>query len=343
MIYTSGTRLCSTRRILSSATSAPPLHSVFAAHSFSASDVAPVNSFPRSTTNVSNSTWVFDLSATDWDAWIGDEAARQLAENSGCYSVVHPGTNLKIISLNTQYWYKANCTSRSRQPCRRADVFVAVWLYDSDRPQWNPNSVLSWMAEELHSAETAGQKAWISTSSPSLLRANLTPRVDSRAYAIRKARRTCRPVQLRRSDLPALSRHDHEFRFWSFSPRRNRDWLLRLQQSNGRDGESPLIHGRCCHSAKYVPFFSPATLLISSAGGNPVFRVYDVDPDSYEVMDFTTYYTNVSLPSFGVEPVWEPYYSARSYGALLDPPLRDDESLSPGFWHRVTELMETDE
>lgn len=23
---------------------------------------------------------------------------------SGCYSRVHPGTNLKIISLNTNYW-----------------------------------------------------------------------------------------------------------------------------------------------------------------------------------------------------------------------------------------------
>ena len=60
-------------------------------------------------------------------------------------------------------------------------------------------------------------------------------------------------------------------------------------------------------------------------------------------MDFTTYYTNVSLPSFDVEPVWTKYYSARDYGTLLDPPLQDDEALSPSFWHRVTELMEKDE
>lgn len=29
----------------------------------------------------------------------------------------------------------------------------------------------------------------------------------------------------------------------------------------------------------------------SCSGGNPVFRVYDIDPDTYEVMDFTPYYS----------------------------------------------------
>lgn len=30
-------------------------------------------------------------------------------------------------------------------------------------------------------------------------------------------------------------------------------------------------------------------------GGNPVFRVYDIDPDTYEVMDFTPYYSKFPL------------------------------------------------
>ena len=41
-----------------------------------------------------------------------------------------------------------------------------VWLYDSDEPQWDPNGILSWMATELHLAEEAGQRAWISCVGP---------------------------------------------------------------------------------------------------------------------------------------------------------------------------------
>ena len=99
-------------------------------------------------------------------------------------------------------------------------------------------------------------------------------------------------------------------------------------------------------------------------GGNPVFRVYDVDPDTYEIMDFTPYFSasgpsalfffaelaltrkaaNRSEPSFDIEPVWQPYYSAReSYGALVPTPLAPEASLDGPFWHRVTEVMQRDE
>lgn len=37
-----------------------------------------------------------------------------------------------------------------------------VWLYDQDEPLWDPNGILTWMRNELHDAEHAGQRAWIS-------------------------------------------------------------------------------------------------------------------------------------------------------------------------------------
>ena len=53
---------------------------------------------------------------------------------------------------------------------------------------------------------------------------------------------------------------------------------------------------------------------------------------------------NRTEPSFGVEPVWRPYYSAReSYGSFLDEPLGPTDSLNATFWHHVTEKIETDE
>lgn len=71
-----------------------------------------------------------------------------------------------------------------------------------------------------------------------------------------------------------------------------------------------------------------------------VFRVYDVDPDSFEVMDHKSYIANYSAPSFQVEPEWFLYYSAReAYGPLVG--LQDGEALDARFWHKVTEVFET--
>jgi sphingomyelin phosphodiesterase len=72
------------------------------------SDVAPTNSFPRNTTITTlSSQWDIELFSDTWAKWIGEDGAQLLQATSGCYSRVHPGTNLKIISLNTGFWYKA--------------------------------------------------------------------------------------------------------------------------------------------------------------------------------------------------------------------------------------------
>lgn len=89
------------------------------------SDSAPVNAFARSTTaTTNNSQWVFDTQAAGWvvsrqlsqphhsllhsplQQWIKPAAAAQVVHQSGSYSARVPETTLRIISLNTQYWYK---------------------------------------------------------------------------------------------------------------------------------------------------------------------------------------------------------------------------------------------
>ncbi|KAI9629044.1 hypothetical protein KEM48_011203 [Puccinia striiformis f. sp. tritici PST-130] len=117
-----------------------PLYGVIGNH-----DVAPTNSFPRNTTITLSSQWDLELFSDTWARWIGDHGAHTLQANSGCYSRIHPGTNLKIISLNTGFWYKA----------------VKLWLYDSDEFQPDPNGILAWLISELQDAENRGQKAWI--------------------------------------------------------------------------------------------------------------------------------------------------------------------------------------
>lgn len=206
------------------------------------------------------------------------------------------------------------------------------------------------MANELDAAEEAGQRAWISACSRSLATLHLMQSrltsfacLESWAHAVWQGRRHARSVKLRWPDLPALPQHD-------------RCALLRSQvrpcevlhgtlidpspRSHVDEFEIayPDYNDRRAETANGIAYISGA---LTPTSGNPVFRVYDIDPDTYEVMDFVPHYTNRSEAAFQVDPVWKPYYSAReSYGSYLDPPHPANASLNATFWHRVTEVFE---
>lgn len=77
------------------------------------SDAALVNSFPTWTSTGLNATnFAYDIAAAGWNSSIGPEAAALVPQLSGCYARVHPGTDLRIISVNSNYWYKQNCELR---------------------------------------------------------------------------------------------------------------------------------------------------------------------------------------------------------------------------------------
>lgn len=106
-------------------------------------DVHPTNAFARS--GGSSSQWALDLHERVWEPYIGhQEAHRSATHQSGSYSILHPKTNLRIISYNSNFAYKAN-----------------FWLYDSDRWEPDSNGLFSWLAGELQGAETRGERVWI--------------------------------------------------------------------------------------------------------------------------------------------------------------------------------------
>ncbi|KAI1199620.1 Metallo-dependent phosphatase-like protein [Nemania serpens] len=112
---------------------------------------------------------------------------------------------------------------------------------------------------------------------------------------------------------------------------------------------------RTADEAVAVSYIGPS---MTPTSGNPAFRVYDIDPVTFGVLDITTYIANMSDPAFqsAEGPVWTKYYSARdAYGGLVNPPLAplgrtlDDKKLNegtreldPAFWHQVTERFEED-
>jgi sphingomyelin phosphodiesterase len=83
-------------------------------------DVSPVNSVPPAAVDTTiTSQWAYDTMSSEWSSWIGATAATQADDNYGSYSVL-TSTGLRMISVNTNFWYKVfnltlsqACSSRS--------------------------------------------------------------------------------------------------------------------------------------------------------------------------------------------------------------------------------------
>ena len=69
-------------------------------------DSSPVNSFPPTAVDTTITTqWAYDVMESEWTSWIGSTAAEEADSNYGSYSVL-TSEGLRIISVNTNFWYK---------------------------------------------------------------------------------------------------------------------------------------------------------------------------------------------------------------------------------------------
>ncbi|KAG2024040.1 sphingomyelin phosphodiesterase [Coprinopsis cinerea AmutBmut pab1-1] len=255
---------------------------------------APTNAFPRDTTKSTNNQWLFDTLSEGWEPIIGPAAAQQVRHGSGSYAVVVPGTNLRLISINTVYWYKLN-----------------FWLYDSDKAQPDPNGVLSFIVSQLQAAEDAGQRAWLVGHIPPGGKNDVLN--DQSNYFDQ-----------------ILQRYHHVIAGQFYGHTHYDEFMVGYSDNNRRSADTAIA------AALVAPAFTPRN-------SNPGFKVYEVDPDTYEVMDYKVYRTDTTTPDFQIEPKWELSYSAReTYGRFV-PELQPLDSLNPAFWHRLTEAFENDE
>ncbi|KAJ6450148.1 sphingomyelin phosphodiesterase [Mycena sanguinolenta] len=256
-------------------------------------DTAPVNEFARTTSNTANnSQFVFDTQSAGWERWIGPAAAFQVDHNSGSYWAKVPGLNLRIIAVNTQYWYKQN-----------------LWLYDSDVVQPDPNGIIAFLVDALQGAEDAGERAWIIGHIPLGKEDTMH---DQSNYYDQVLQRYINTI------AGQFFGHSHKDQF-------------EIAYSNYSE--------QTAANAVSVGLIGPA---LTPTSGNPAFKFYDIDPDTFSVMDSSVIFTNISDPEFQVRPTWGLYYSAReTYGPLVG--LAPDEPLSPAFWHNLTEVFAVNE
>lgn len=176
----------------------------------------------------------------------------------------------------------------------------------------DPNGQIAWLVSELDAAEKAGENVWIIGHMPFGLSDTLR---DGSNYLDQVVNRYSETIKA------MFFGHTHRDHFEiSYSNYSNR------QSSN----------------AVAMSYICPA---LTPTSGMPSFRVYEVDPVTFAVLDFTAYIANMSSSSYQTAgPVWEKYYTAKEvYGSVVTPPLTDAKAeLTPAFWHNVTEAFVSD-
>ncbi|KAJ5610285.1 hypothetical protein N7510_007004 [Penicillium lagena] len=177
--------------------------------------------------------------------------------------------------------------------------------------EYDPNGQFAWLISELQSAENANQRVWLIAHIPS---GNADHFRDYSHYFDEI-------VQRYDSTIAALFfGHTHTDAFQiAYSNYSSRNW----------------------DTASTIGYIAPS---MTPTSGSPSFRVYEIDPVTFGVMDFTQYIANISHPSYQITPKWELYYSAKkAYGSQLSPPVQDPSAeMTPAFWHNVTVAMEQD-
>ncbi|KAI8657644.1 Sphingomyelin phosphodiesterase [Fusarium keratoplasticum] len=253
----------------------------------------PTNAFqPNSIGN--SSQWIYDLLSGIWSHWIGPKAA-VTAEELGAYSARYPHGNLRVISLNTNLFYRGN-----------------FWLFQKDMLR-DPSGQIEWLVRELDAAEKAGEHVYI---------IGHMPLGDRNAFHDQS--HYLNEVVNRYSGTIAAMFYGHTHRD---------HFQITYADSSNKSFSNALL-------ASYIgPSLTPMS-------GMPSFRVYDVDPVTFAVLDATTYSADMTSDTYQTQgPVWKKYYSAKeTYGPLTNPPLTNPHAeLTAGFWHNITERFETDQ
>ncbi|KAF7374111.1 Saposin B-type domain-containing protein [Mycena sanguinolenta] len=237
-------------------------------------DTAPVNEFARTTSNAANnSQFVFDTQSAGWEQWIGPTAAFEVDHNSGSYWAKVPGLDLRIIAVNTQYWYKQN-----------------FWLYDSDVVQPDPNGIIAFLVDALQATEDAGERAWIIGHIPLGKEDTMQ---DQSNYYDQVLQRYINTI------AGQFFGHSHKDQF-------------EIAYSNYSE--------QTAANAVSVGLIGPA---LTPTSGNPAFKFYDIDPDTFSVVD-----SSPTSPT--------PSSKSAPRGLRMNP-------LSPAFWHNLTEVFAVNE
>ena len=288
-----------------------PLYVALGNHDTNPTDMASPNSWYPESGLVNDFNWNYALVSSLWAGqnWIGGEVPEVARTHYGGYSVLAHNGKLKIITYNTDFWFWTNIYN-----------YPNVTNPDASR-------TFAFMIRELEAAEAAGQRVWlIGHVESGYDGSDSMPNPTSLFYAI---------VQRFSPHVIAgifygHTHQDYHMIYYDFPVRGDRP--LSNQSNDNTTLLNPINHA----------WIAPSITPVSS--GNPAWRYYEVDAETFEVVDAFTYYSNISDTSTWTDgPVWEYEYSTRKAYDDEETTWPKDAPLNAAWWHDVTERMARNE
>ncbi|KAK7700183.1 hypothetical protein SLS57_012181 [Botryosphaeria dothidea] len=261
-------------------------------------------------TDKDNFSWNYKLLASLWSelGWLDNSTASTVATHYGGYSYVTP-QGLKIISINTDFWYTANPFN----------------YYDFTNP--DKSGILHFLAQELQASEALNQRAWIIGHVPSGyggtgLNGKALPNPSALFYSIV---RRFSPATVAGIFFGHLH-YDQLMLYYDYGSSSAGGGGGALRNTADVDRAAPLAW------AHIAPSVTPLS------GLNAGWTLYQVDARSFEVLGWQAYVANVSEANAWAEPEWRFEYDARA-AYDVDGAWPRDAPLNATFWHGVTERM----
>lgn len=246
----------------------------------------------------------YKLLSSLWEGngWVNKSTASYASTHYGGYAITIP-QGLKIISINTDFWYTANIFN----------------YYNFTNP--DKSGTFRFLISELEAAEAANQRVWIiGHVPPGYSAGNPLPNPTALFYSI--------VVRFSPATIAAVFwGHTHEDQLNIFYDYAASSLDGSVRNTTDIDLESPLA----------MSFIGPSLTPLTNY--NAGWQRYQVDAETFGVLNLQTYISNISnSASFDPEPEWEFEYDARE---TYDP--EDNwpatAPLNATFWHGVTEQM----
>ncbi|MCJ1389734.1 hypothetical protein MMC18_002591 [Xylographa bjoerkii] len=234
---------------------------------------------PNSSLQSNLLSWNYDLLSSLWQesGWINASTAQYASNHYGAYAV-DTALGLRIISLNSDFWYVDN-------------VFNYANFTNPD-----PSGVLSFLASELAVAEAAGLRVWIICHVLSGYDGtNGLPNPTALLYSIV---RRFSPTTI----AAVFFGHTHEDQlqlFYDYNPSSLKNGT-QIRNTTDINYNAPLTVG----------FIGPSITPLT--GNNAGYQLYQVDSKTFEIMNTQTYIANVSESLTWSTPVWQFEYDMRT-------------------------------
>lgn len=294
-----------------------PVFNAIGNHDSAPSDFASQGALPDGRSD--QLSWDWDNLARLWEAegWFDHAEAEQVRSHYAGYSVT-PRKGLRIIAINTDFWYKSN-------------VFNMI---NTQNPDYSGS--LRFLTDELFHAEERGERVYIVghvyvIPFPALLALSL---------ALLTLPSPLSPLH-RLTGWDGSNPLDNPTNLWyqivdRFAPH----VIAHIFFGHTHEDQFNVFYANnatsvAAEKAKAVSFMAPSVTPGNNV--NPALRIMHVNATTYEVMDYHQFYTDVptfpELPSTSHGPVFEYLYSARqAYGNFTASNANSSHPVPGGIW-----------